>query len=61
MDQREQIARIARMQEETRKFVAETRQIDRMHMLPGWLLVIIGMTAGAALVAATMAFIKWVR
>lgn len=58
LDLREQIARIDRMQEETRKFAAEHRKIDRDDTLAGWQVAIAGMTAGAALVGATAAFIK---
>jgi hypothetical protein len=58
MDQVEQVARIERMQEETRKFAAETRKVTRDYTLAGWQLVIAGMTAGGALVGATAAFIK---
>lgn len=69
MDQEEQLARIRRMQEETRKFVeeshklaAEARKMGRDHQLAGWQLVITGMTAGAALIGAsvggTVALIK---
>jgi hypothetical protein len=46
------------MQEETRKFAAETRKVTRDYTLAGWQLVIAGMTAGGALVGATAAFIK---
>lgn len=60
MKSEEQVARIERIQEETRKFFAETRKIDRDRTLSGWQLVITGMTAGAALVGATAAFMKWV-
>jgi uncharacterized protein (UPF0335 family) len=59
MDVQEQVARIERMQEETRKFAAETRKISRDYALSGWQLVIAGMTAGAALVGATAALIKF--
>lgn len=58
MDLQEQVARIERMQEETRKFAAETRKANRDYSLSGWQLVITGMTAGAALIGATAAFIK---
>ena len=56
MNLEEQVARIDRTQEANRKFVAETRDYG----LSGWQLVIVGMTAGAALVGATAAFMKWV-
>jgi hypothetical protein len=56
MNREEQVARIERMQEETRKFVVEARD----NGLSGWQLVISGMTAGAALIGATVAFMKWV-
>ncbi|UZE50991.1 hypothetical protein ONR75_10425 [Rhodopseudomonas sp. P2A-2r] len=56
MNREEQVARIERMQEETRKFVAETRDNGPS----GGALVIIGMIAGATLVGATAAFMKWV-
>ena len=62
----ERIARIERMQEETRKFTAEQHKLlaeelklGRDRALSGWQLVIAGMTAGAALVGATAAFIKF--
>jgi hypothetical protein len=59
MDVQEQVARIETMQEETRKVAAETRKIGRDYALSGWQLVIAGMTAGAALVGATAALIKF--
>ena len=49
---RDQVARIDLMQEETRK-------IGRDYTLAGWQLVITGMIAGAALIGATAAFMKW--
>ena len=58
MDQLEQVARIEKMQEETRKYAAETRKISRDYQLAGWQVAIAGMTAGGALVGATAAFIK---
>jgi len=58
MDTQEQIARIERMQEETRKFAAEQRKIGRDIALSGWQLVITGMGAGAALIGATVAAMK---
>lgn len=58
MDQVEQVARIERMQEETRKFFAETRKIDKDRSLAPWQIVITAMTAGAALFGAGAAFIK---
>lgn len=64
-DIQEQIERISRSQEETRKFVAEQHklQAEAMKMsrdrdLAPWQIAIAGMTAGAALVGATAAFIK---
>jgi len=60
MDQQEQVARIERMQEETRKFFAETRKIDRDRALAPWQVAIGGMTAGAALFGAGAAFTKFV-
>jgi hypothetical protein len=47
------------MQEETRKFAAETWKLGRDYVLSGWQLVIAGMTAGAALIGATAAPIKF--
>ncbi|WP_316219052.1 hypothetical protein [Bradyrhizobium sp. SZCCHNR2026] len=65
MDQQEQIARIERAQEETRKFAAEqhklsaeTRKITRDTNLAPWQLVLSAMTAGAALFGAGAAFTK---
>lgn len=58
MDQQEQVARIERMQEETRKFAAEQRKIMREVVLAPWQLVITAMTAGAALFGAGAAFMK---
>jgi len=60
MDQQEQIARIERAQEETRKFAAETRKITRDTALAPWQIVITAMTAGAALFGAGAAFTKLV-
>ncbi|MBC7580785.1 MAG: hypothetical protein H7312_26010 [Tardiphaga sp.] len=66
MDFQEQVARIERMQEETRKFtaeqhrlIAEQTKLGRDRALSGWPLVIAGMIAGAALVGATAALIKF--
>ncbi len=58
MDLQEQIARIGRMQDETRKFVAETRKVTRDPMLAPWQLVVTAMAAGAALFGAGAAFMK---
>ncbi|WP_316172834.1 hypothetical protein [Bradyrhizobium sp. SZCCHNRI2049] len=65
MDQQEQIARIERAQEETRKFVteqhkltAEARKLTRDASLAPWQLVVTAMTAGAALFGAGAAFTK---
>lgn len=58
MDQAEQVARIERMQEETRKFAAEQRKISRDIVLAPWQIVITAMTAGAALFGAGAAFMK---
>jgi hypothetical protein len=52
LDNDEQVARIERMQEETRKFAAEHRKIDRDYTLSPWQIVISAMTAGAALLGA---------
>ncbi len=63
--QAENLAHIQRMQEETRKFVAEQHRLvaeDAQRLrdrdLPPWLFAFGGMAAGAALVSATAAFIK---
>jgi hypothetical protein len=58
MDQQEQIARIEKTQEETRKFAAETRKITRDWALAPWQMAITGMAAGAALFGAGAAFMK---
>ncbi len=58
MDQQEQVARIERMQEETRKFAAEQRKLSREATLAPWQVAIGGMTAGAALFGAGAAFMK---
>lgn len=58
MDLQEQIARIEKMQEETRKYAAETRKIRRDYELAAWQIAITGMAAGAALFGAGAAFIK---
>jgi hypothetical protein len=65
IDIEEQIARIQRMQEETRKFVSEQHQLQaeaaklaRDRDLAPWQIAFGGMAAGAALVGATAAFIK---
>jgi hypothetical protein len=60
IDVQEQTARIERMQEETRKFAAEHRKIDRDWALAPWQVAIGGMTAGAALFGAGAAFMKFV-
>lgn len=66
LDLKEQIARIDRMQEETRKFTAEQHKLSvealklsRDRDLSGWQLIITGMGASAALIGATAAFIKF--
>jgi hypothetical protein len=61
MDMHEQVARIQRMQEKTRKFAAETRKTGRPNRLLGLQLVIGGMFTGAALVGATVVLIKFFR
>ncbi|MDB5627505.1 MAG: hypothetical protein JWR73_3307 [Tardiphaga sp.] len=65
IDIEEQIARIQRMQEETRKFVseqhklqAEAAKLARDRDLAPWQIAFGGMAAGAALVGATAAFMK---
>ncbi|MBB4398769.1 hypothetical protein [Bradyrhizobium sp. ERR14] len=65
MDQQEQVARIERMQEETRKFVAEQHKLmaergklSRDMVLAPWQIAVGGMTAGAALFGAGAAFMK---
>ncbi|MFG1304170.1 hypothetical protein V5F34_08525 [Xanthobacter autotrophicus] len=72
MDLQEQIARIERMQEETRKFVAEGHKLaaeqqklladsmktQRDHALAPWQITIGAMTAGAALFGAGVALMK---
>jgi hypothetical protein len=60
MDIQEQVARIEKTQEETRKFAAETRKITRDWALAPWQVAIGGMTAGAALFGAGAAFMKFV-
>ncbi|MHC2578018.1 hypothetical protein ACVI1J_009890 [Bradyrhizobium diazoefficiens] len=67
MDQQEQVARIERMQEETRKFVAEQHKLmaergklSRDIVLTPWQLVVTTLTAGAALFGAGAAFMKLV-
>ncbi|MDI2072455.1 hypothetical protein ABIF68_006160 [Bradyrhizobium japonicum] len=67
MDQQEQVARIERMQEETRKFVAEQHKLmaergklSRDIVLAPWQLVVTTLTAGAALFGAGAAFMKLV-
>jgi hypothetical protein len=61
MDMQEQVARIQRMQEETRKFAAETRKTGRPDGLLVLQVAIAGMIAGAALVGATVVLIKFFR
>ncbi|MBR1131927.1 hypothetical protein [Bradyrhizobium iriomotense] len=58
MDQQEQVARIERMQEETRKFAAEQRVLIAKDARTLWLFPVGGMVAGAALFGAGMAFAK---
>ena len=65
MDLQEQIARINRslaetekLQEETRKFVAEAHKLTRDAALAPWQVAFAGMAAGAALVGATVAVMK---
>lgn len=58
MDQVEQVTRIERMQEETRKFAAETRKVSRDTVLAPWQLVVTAMAAGGALFGAGAAFMK---
>lgn len=67
MDQQEQVARIERMQEETRKFVAEQHKLmaergklSRDIVLAPWQLVVTTLNAGAALFGAGAAFMKLV-
>lgn len=60
LDIQEQIARIERAQEETRKFAAETRKVRRDYSLAPVTLVIAAMGAGAALFGAGAAFFKLV-
>ena len=57
----EQVARVQRMQEETRKFAAETRKTGRPNGLLGLQIAIASMIAGAALVGVAVALIKSVR
>jgi hypothetical protein len=61
MEMQEQVARIQRMQEETRKFAAATRKTGRPNGPLGLQVAIAGMIAGVALVGATVALIKFVR
>lgn len=58
MDMREQITRIERMQEETRRFVAEMHEARAAGVLNGWQIAVTGMAAGAALFGAAAAFLK---
>ncbi|MBH5372203.1 hypothetical protein [Bradyrhizobium glycinis] len=65
MDQQDQVARIERMQEETRKFVAEQHnlmaergKLSRDMVLAPWQIAVAGMTAEAALFGAGAAFMK---
>lgn len=60
MDLQEQIARIERHQEETRKFSAETRKLLRDASLAPWQLAVTLMAAGAGLFGAGAAFVKLV-
>jgi hypothetical protein len=53
----EQIARVERMQEDTRRFCAEQHRLSGRD-LPGWLLVITGITIGAALEGGLLALFK---
>jgi hypothetical protein len=61
MDMQEQVARIQRMQEETRKFAAETRKAGRANRVLSLQVGIAGMMAGAALVGGAVALIKFIR
>jgi hypothetical protein len=61
MDMQEQVARIQRMQEETRKFAAGTRKSGRANALLGLQVAIAGMIAGAALVGVAVALIRFFR
>ncbi|WP_420132138.1 hypothetical protein [Rhodopseudomonas sp.] len=68
MTWQEQTARIERQQAEVRAFVVEQRKLkaDRNHQcrdmpLEPWQFAIGGMIAGAALLAAGMAFAKLIR
>jgi hypothetical protein len=62
MEMQEQVARIQRMQEETRKFAAETRKTGRPNGLLVLQVAIAGMFAGAALVGVmAVALIKVFR
>jgi hypothetical protein len=75
MDMQEQVARIQRMQEETRKFVAEAhkraaearepaaeiRKTGWPNGLLGLQIVLAGAFAGGALAAATIVLIKFLR
>jgi hypothetical protein len=58
MDMQEQVARIHRMQEETRKFAAETRKSGRPNGLLSLQVAIAGMMAVAALVGGAVALIE---
>lgn len=58
MDTQEQVARIERMQEETRKFAAETRKLGRDYELSVWQVGIAFLAAGAALTGAAVAMTK---
>jgi hypothetical protein len=61
MDMQEQVARIQRMREETRKFAAETRKSGRPNGLLGLQVVFAGMTAGSVLLFAAVGLIKLIR
>jgi hypothetical protein len=54
----EQVARIERMQEETRKFATEQRKISAEIQIMPWQFVITAMGTGAAIFAAGAAFLK---
>lgn len=58
MDQQEQVMRIERGQEETRKFAAEAHKTMRDASLAPWQLALTAMTTGAALFGAGAAFMK---
>jgi hypothetical protein len=65
MDQQEQVARIERMQEETRKFVAEQHKLmaEQIKLLRDariapFALIFTGMAAATALIGATVAAMR---